>query len=155
MSRDVAVSMQQSRFDAVGQRVRQTFELLEARYGGELPEAKRDMMLANCLYGLTSVIHANDAPEAHLAAIRSYLEQVIPAERAAKALKATPAPDDSWLVSALERIEAIGKKHGHALLARGAGDGTSIPFTNRDASAAGSAEPAAVEHSAVEEILTR
>ncbi|KXF74943.1 hypothetical protein ATN84_22275 [Paramesorhizobium deserti] len=154
MIRDVAANMQQSLSDAVGQRVRQTFELLEARYGGELPEVKRDMLLANCIYGLTSVIHANDAPEDHLAAIRSYLEQIIPAERAAKALKATPASDDSWLVSVLERIEAIGKKHGHALLAQGA-SGKAIPFINRDVSAAGSAEPAAVKGNAVEEALTR
>lgn len=154
MIRDVATNMQQPFSDAVGQRVRQTFELLETRYGGELPEAKRDMLLANCIYGLTSVVHAKDAPEDHLAAIRSYLEQIIPAERAARALKATPASDDNWLVSALERIEAIGKKHGHALLARGAGGGKAIPFTNRDTSAAGSAEPA-VQSNAVEEALTR
>lgn len=147
------MDVRQSLSNAVSQRLESISRTIEERYG--VAEGSRDILLANYLYGLTTVIHADEAPAAHLAIIQSYLERVIPAERAAKALRTVPDQGDNWLASALERIEALGNRHSHAILARGADLSSDIPFVNRSASAAGSAEPVAVVGNAVEEALTR
>jgi hypothetical protein len=116
---------------------------LEKRYGNGVPLPKQDMLLAHYLYGLTAVVHAGDAPVAHLAAVRSHLERLIPEERVTNALQAVPEEGDSWLENALARVEAIGDRQGHLLLDRGAD--IVIPFSSRQASVAGSAEPVAIE----------
>lgn len=126
---------------------------LAKRYGDGVPEAKQDFLLAHYLYGLTDVVHADDAPAAHLAAVRSYLEQVIPAERVARALQTVPDEGDSWLASALDRVEAVGGRQGYALLARGADLNHFIPMLNRQASAAGSAGPASIRRDTAQEAL--
>ena len=151
MSDDTAT--RRSLSEEIGYWLESASRTLAKRYGDGVPEAKQDILLAHYLYGLTAVAHADDAPAAHLAAVRSYLEQVIPAPRAAKALRAVPEEDDTWLLSALDRVEVVGARQGHALLARGADLGHFIPLLNRQASAAGSAEPAAIRRDTAEEAL--
>lgn len=155
MSGKAAPNMRQTLSEAVDQSVRRALETLEERYGSALSEAKRDLLLAHYVYGLAAVLLAGEAGARQLEAIESHLKKVIPAERAAMALQAVPEEDDAWLMSTLDSIEAIGGKHGHALLAHGAAASHLKPFSNRNASVAGPAEPAAIESRAVEEILTR
>ncbi|KUM24157.1 hypothetical protein AU467_06945 [Mesorhizobium loti] len=138
MSDDTAIGRSLS--EEIGYWLESASRTLEKRYGNGVPLAKQDVLLAHYLYGLTAVIHADEAPAAHLAAMRSYLGRLIPDERVARALTAVPEAGDSWLENTLQRVEAIGEKQGHALLARGAD--VVIPFSSRNASVAGSAEPA-------------
>lgn len=137
MSDDTAI--RRSLSEEIGYWLESASRTLEKRYGNGVPLAKQDILLAHYLYGLTAVVHAGDAPADHLAAVRSYLGRLIPDERVAVALQAVPEEGDSWLENTLQRVEAIGEKQGHALLARGAD--TVVPFLSRHASAAGSAEP--------------
>ncbi len=125
---------------------------LEKHYGSGVPLAKQDLLLAHYLYGLTAAVHAGDEPAVHLAAVRTYLERLIPKERVATALTAVPEEGDAWLENTLDRVEAIGEKQGHALLARGA---DVIPFSSRNASAAGSAEPVAIERDPPKEAFSQ
>lgn len=155
MSGVAAANMRQTLPEAVGQSVRRALETLEERYGSGLSEAKRDLLLANYVYGLAAVLLAGEPPARQLEAIETHLKEVIPAERAARALQAVPEEGDAWLVSTLDSIEAIGGKHGHALLAHGAAASHLKPFSNKNTSVAVSAEPAAIESRAVEEILIR
>jgi hypothetical protein len=139
MSDDTAIGRSLS--EEIGYWLESASRTLEKRYGSGVPLAKQDILLAHYLYGLTAVVHADDAPAAHLAAVRSYLGRLIPDERVARALQTLPEEGDSWLENTLDRVEAIGEKQGHALLARGAD--IVIPFSSsRHASVAGSAEPA-------------
>ncbi|MDX8524558.1 hypothetical protein RFM68_08570 [Mesorhizobium sp. MSK_1335] len=138
MSDDTAIGRSLS--EEIGYWLESASKTLEKRYGNGVPMAKQDMLLAHYLYGLTAVVHAGDAPAAHLAAVRSYLGRLIPDERVARALQTVPEEGDAWLENTLDRVEAIGEKQGHALLARGAD--VIIPFSSRHASVAGSAEPA-------------
>jgi hypothetical protein len=116
---------------------------LEKRYGNGVPVAKQDILLAHYLYGLIAVVHAGEAPASHLAAMRSYLGRLLPEDRVTQALRAVPEEGDTWLENTLDRVEAIAKKQGHALLAQGID--IVIPFPSRHASVAGSAEPAVIE----------
>src|SRR5207244_7548258 len=95
--------------DEIGYWLESASRTLEKRYGNGVPQAKQDVLLAHYLYGLTAVVHAGDAPAAHLAAVRSYLERLIPKERVAAALRAVPEEDDVWLENRLDRVEAIGE----------------------------------------------
>ncbi|TIS39853.1 MAG: hypothetical protein E5X01_11725, partial [Mesorhizobium sp.] len=131
MSDDTAIGRSLS--EEIGYWLVSASSTLEKRYGDGVPLAKQDMLLAHYLYGLTAVVHAGDAPAAHLAAVRSYLGRLIPQERVTRALQAVPEEGDSWLENTLDRVEAIGEKQGHALLARGAD--IVIPFLSRHASA--------------------
>jgi len=149
MSDDTAA--RRSLSDEIGYWLESASRTLAKRYGDGVPEAKQDVLLAHYLYGLTAVVHADDAPASHLAAARSYLERVIPAERVARALQAVPDESDGWLMSALDRVEAVGGRQGHALLARGAD--IVVPFMSRNASAAGSAEPVVIERDPLKEAL--
>ncbi|WP_147272247.1 hypothetical protein [Phyllobacterium salinisoli] len=155
MSGEAAENARQAYSEAVGQRVRRAFELLEERYGSGLPELKRDMLLAHYVYGLMAVLLAGEAPVRHLKAIESHLKEIIPAERAARALQAVPEEGDAWLESTLASIEAIGGKHGEALLAQGIAATQFKPFSNKNALTTGSAEPVLNARDAQEEILTR
>ena len=149
MSDDTAIGRSLS--EEIGYWLVSAAKTLEKRYGNSVPTAKQDVLLAHYLYGLTAVVHAGDAPAVHLAAVRSYLEQLIPAERVAAALQAVPEEGDAWLENTLQRVEAIGEKQGHALLAPGAD--VVIPFSSRHASAAGSAEPVVIERDPPKEAL--
>jgi hypothetical protein len=151
MSDDTAIGRSLS--EEIGYWLESASRTLEKRYGDGVPLAKQDMLLAHYLYGLTAVVHAGDAPAAHLAAMRSYLGRLIPDERVTRALQAVPEEGDSWLESTLDRVEAIGEKQGHALLARGAD--IVIPFSSRHASAAGSAEPVVIERDRPKEALSQ
>lgn len=138
--------------EEIGERVRLAVQALEKRYRG-FPEAKWDMLLANYVYGLTVVVLAGEAPAQHLKAIRSHLEEVIPAERAARALEAVPEEGDAWLENTLASVESIGGRHGHALLAHGV-DASPIMFSaNGHASPAGPGQSAVIESEAVQEVL--
>ncbi|MFA1621369.1 hypothetical protein ACDY96_00715 [Rhizobium mongolense] len=145
--------MRQIISEEISQRVRSAFEALETRYRGGLSEAKWDMVLANYIYGLTAVVLAGRPPAQHLKAIRFHLEEVIPAERAARALVAVPDEGDAWLESTLASVEAIGGRHGHALLAYGVDASPIMPSSNRHASPEGPGESAAIESKAVQEVL--
>jgi|GEM_PF-3185941 len=149
MSDDTAA--RRSLSDEIGYWLESASRTLAKRYGDAVPEAKQDVLLAHYLYGLTAVVHAGDAPAAHLAAVRSYLGRLIPQERVASALQTVPEEGDSWLANALDRVEAVGEKQGHALLARGAD--IVIPFSSRNASAARSAEPVVIERDPLKEAL--
>ncbi|MDG4876419.1 hypothetical protein P9273_15085 [Mesorhizobium sp. WSM4935] len=151
MSDDTAIGRSLS--EEIGYWLESASRTLEKRYGDGVPLAKQDMLLAHYLYGLIAVVHAGDAPAAHLAAMRSYLGRLIPDERVTRALQAVPEEGDSWLESTLDRVEAIGEKQGHALLARGAD--IVIPFSSRHASAAGSAEPVVIERDRPKEALSQ
>lgn len=151
-SGQAAAEMRQILSEEIGQRVRLAFQALETRYRG-LPEAKWDMLLANYVYGLTAVVLAGEAPAQHLKAIRSHLEEVIPAERAARALETVPEESDAWLEGALASVESIGGRHGHALLAHGVDASPIMPSSNGHASPAGPGESAAIESEAVQEVL--
>ncbi|WP_026613661.1 hypothetical protein [Ensifer aridi] len=150
-----ATNMRQTLSEAVGLSVRRALVTLEERYGSALPESKRDLLLGHYVYGLAAVLLAGEPPARQLEAIEAHLKEVIPAERAARALEAVPDEGDVWLVSTLDSIEAIGGKHGHALLAHGAAASHLKPFSNRNTSVAASAEPAAIESKAAEETLIR
>ncbi|TIQ34238.1 MAG: hypothetical protein E5X48_19215 [Mesorhizobium sp.] len=150
MSDDTAI--RRSLSEEIGYWLESASRTLEKRYGNDVPLAKQDMLLAHYLYGLTAVVHAGDAPAAHLAAVRSYLGRLIPDERVARALQTVPEEGDSWLEDTLDRVEAIGEKQGHALLARGID--VVIPFSSRHASVAGSAEPV-VERDPPQEALSQ
>ena len=139
--------------DEIGYWLESASRTLAKRYGDGLPEAKQDALLAHYLYGLTAVIHADYEPAAHLEAARSYLLRLIPEERVTRALRAVPEAGDTWLENALDRVEAIGEKQGHVLLARGTN--IVIPFSSRHASQAGSAEPASIERDPPKEALQR
>ncbi|TPJ24616.1 hypothetical protein [Mesorhizobium sp. B2-7-2] len=151
MSDDTAI--RRSLSEEIGYWLESASRTLEKRYGNGVPLAKQDMLLAHYLYGLTTVVHAHDAPAVHLAAVRSYLERLIPTERVAAALQAVPEAGDAWLENTLDRVEAIGEKQGHALLARGAD--VIIPFSSRHALAAGSAEPAVIERDPPKEAFSQ
>ncbi|WEX86645.1 hypothetical protein PZN02_002953 [Sinorhizobium garamanticum] len=138
--------------EEIGQRVRLAFQALETRYRG-LPEAKWDMLLAHYVYGLTAVVLAGEAPSQHLKTIRAHLEEVIPAERAARALEAVPEEGDAWLENTLASVESIGGRHGHALLAHGTDVSRIMPSSNGHASPARPGESAAIESEAVQEVL--
>jgi len=150
MSDDTAI--RRSLSEEIGYWLESAARTLEKRYGNGVPLAKQDALLAHYLYGLTAVVHAGDEPAVHLAAVQSYLERLIPKERVAAALRAVPEEGDSWLENTLDRVEAIGEKQGHALLARGA---DVIPFSSRHASAAGSAEPVVIERDPPQEALSQ
>ncbi|OHV87030.1 hypothetical protein [Mesorhizobium sp. ORS 3428] len=149
MSDDTAIGRGLS--EEIGYWLESASRTLDKRYGNGVPQAKQDVLLAHYLYGLTTVIHAKDAPAVHLAAVRSYLGRLLSDERVTRALQAVPEEGDSWLENTLDRVEAIGEKQGHALLARGLD--IVIPFPSRHASAAGSAEPAAIERDPLNEAL--
>ncbi|AZO31446.1 MULTISPECIES: hypothetical protein [unclassified Mesorhizobium] len=151
MSDDTAIGRSLS--EEIGYWLESASRTLEKRYGNGVPLAKQDILLAHYLYGLTAVVHAGDAPAVHLAAVRSYLGRLIPDERVARALQSVPEEGDSWLENTLDRVEAIGEKQGHALLARGAE--IVIPFSSRNASAAGSAEPAVIERDPPKEAFSQ
>ncbi|TPI16500.1 hypothetical protein FJW06_04630 [Mesorhizobium sp. B4-1-3] len=151
MSDDTAI--RRSLSEEIGYWLESASRTLAKRYGDGVPLAKQDMLLAHYLYGLTAVVHAHDAPAAHLAAVRSYLERLIPPERVAAALQAIPEAGDVWLENTLDRVEAIGEKQGHALLARGAD--VIIPFSSRHAPAAGLADPATIERDPPKEALSQ
>ncbi|WP_172403298.1 hypothetical protein [Ensifer aridi] len=155
MSSVAAANMRETLSEAVGQSVRRALATLQERYGSALSEGKRDLLLGHYVYGLASVLLAGEPPARQLEAIETHLKEVLPGERAARALQAVPDEGDTWLVSTLDSIEAIGGKHGHALLAHGAAASHLKPLSNKDASVAGPAEPAAIESKAVEEILIR
>lgn len=155
MSGVAAANMRQTLSEAVDQSVRRALETLEERYGSALSEAKRDLLLAHYVYGLAVVLLAGEAGARQLETIETHLKGVIPAERAQKALQAVPDEGDAWLASTLDGIEAIGSKHGHALLLHGAAASHLKPLPSKDMSAAGSAEPAATERGAEEEIFVR
>ena len=151
MSDDTAI--RRSLSEEIGYWLESASRTLEKRYGNSVPLAKQDILLAHYLYGLTAVVHAHDAPVAHLAAVRAYLGRLIPQERVTSALQAVPEAGDTWLENALDRVEAIGEKQGHMLLARGAN--IVIPFSSRHASQAGSAEPASIERDPPKEAFQR
>ncbi|TPL01843.1 MULTISPECIES: hypothetical protein [unclassified Mesorhizobium] len=151
MSDDTAIGRSLS--EEIGYWLESASRTLEKRYGNGVPLAKQDMLLAHYLYGLTAVVHAHGAPAAHLAAVRSYLERLIPPERVAAALQAVPEAADAWLENTLDRVEAIGEKQGHALLARGAD--VIVPFSSRHSSVAGSAEPAVIERDPPKEAFSQ
>jgi hypothetical protein len=151
---EAAADTRQILSEEVGQRVRLAFQALETRYRG-LPEAKWDMLLATYVYGLTAVVLAGEAPAQHLKAIRSHLEEVLPAERAARALEALPEEGDAWLENTLASVESIGGRHGHALLAHGFDVSRNMPSSNGHASPAGPGESAAIERETVQEVLIR
>ncbi|MDW6025962.1 hypothetical protein SAZ10_29810 [Mesorhizobium sp. BAC0120] len=153
MSGAPAVEAAQSFPQEICSRVQSILKALDRQYGESLPESKRDVLLATYLFGLTAVIFADDAPDIQLAAIQASLESAIPPARAAAALDAVPEDGDAWFLSALERVEAIGSKHGHELAERGAGAARVIPFSSKHSSTAASAEPAAVDRNAGEEVL--
>ncbi|CDX35175.1 hypothetical protein MPLA_1800180 [Mesorhizobium sp. ORS 3359] len=125
---------------------------LEKRYGSGVPQTKQDLLLAHYLYGLTAVVHAGETPASHLAAMRSYLGRLLPEDRVVQALRAVAEEGDTWLENTLDRVEAIGEKQGHALLAQGID--IVIPFPSRHASVAGSAEPV-VERDPPKEALSQ
>ncbi|WP_027164810.1 hypothetical protein [Mesorhizobium sp. WSM3224] len=150
MSDDKAIGRSLS--EEIGYWLESASRTLEKRYGNSVPLANQDILLAHYLYGLTAVVHAGDAPAAHLAAVRAYLLRLIPQERVTAALQAVPEAGDAWLENALDRVEAVGEKQGQALLlARGAD--IVIPFSSRNASAAGSAEPVVIERDPLKEAL--
>jgi len=151
MSDDTAT--RRSLSDEIGYWLESASRTLAKHYGDGVPEAKQDVLLAHYLYGLTAVIHADYAPAAHLAAARSYLLRLIPEERVTRALQAVPEAGDAWLANALDRVEAIGEKQGHMLLSRGAD--IVIPFSSRNASAAGSAEPVVIERDPPKEAFSQ
>ncbi|RAZ92938.1 hypothetical protein DPM33_03560 [Mesorhizobium hawassense] len=151
MSDDTAI--RRSLSEEIGYWLESASRTLEKRYGSGVPVTKQDVLLAHYLYGLTAVVHASDAPAAHLAAVRSYLLRLIPEERVTRALQAVPEEGDTWLANALDRVEAIGGKQGYVLLSRGAD--VVIPFSSRNASAAGSAEPVVIERDPPKEAFSQ
>ncbi|RWL82789.1 MAG: hypothetical protein EOR68_13945 [Mesorhizobium sp.] len=151
MSDDTAI--RRSLSEEIGYWLESAARTLEKRYGNNVPQGKQDILLAHYLYGLTAVVHAGETPASHLAAMRSYLGHLLPEDRVAQALRDVPEEEDSWLENTLDRVEAIGEKQGHALLAQGID--IVIPFPSRHASAAGSAEPAVIERDPPKEALSQ
>jgi len=151
MSDDTAIGRSLS--EEIGYWLESASRTLEKRYGNGVPLAKQDILLAHYLYGLTAVVHAGDEPAVHLAAVRSYLERLISKERVAAALRAVPEEGDAWLENTLDRVEAIGEKQGHALLARGAD--VIIPFSSRHAPVTGLADPATIERDPPKEAFSQ
>ncbi|MBA8903909.1 hypothetical protein [Phyllobacterium sp. P30BS-XVII] len=114
-----------SLFHAFDRRVKFVAASLEKRQNMELPESRRDLLLATYVLGLTSPFYEDGPADQHLEAIRRFLAPVMPPERVTQTLLAAPAEGDDWYESALDPIEAIGRKDGHALFIRYIGaDGT-------------------------------
>jgi hypothetical protein len=91
---------------------------LEKRPQAEFSGPRCDILLGTYVLGLTTPFYEDGPPDQHLEAIRDCLIRVMPPERVTQALLATPAEGDDWYASALEPIEAIGRKDGHALFIR-------------------------------------
>lgn len=117
--------LSQSLVDELNQRISAVLVSLEKRQQLALPDPRCDLLLATYVLGLTTPFYEDRPPEQHLEAIRNYLVRVMPSDRVAEALLAAPADGDDWYASALEPIEAIGRKDGGALFIRYVGaDGT-------------------------------
>jgi hypothetical protein len=123
--KNVTPGLSQSLVDEFNQRIRGVLVSLEKRQEMALPDPRCDLLLATYVLGLTTPFYEDGPAEQHLEAIRNYLVGVMPSDRVAQALLATPADGDDWYATALDPIEAIGRKDGRALFIRYVGaDGT-------------------------------
>lgn len=103
---------------------------VEKRQNTELPDSRRDLLLATYVLGLTSPFFEDGSPDQHLETIRNCLARAMSSERVTQALLAAPAEGDDWYTSALDPIEAIGRKDGRALYMRYIGAGGTTPIQN-------------------------
>ena len=123
----VTPALSQSLADDFDSRVAFVAASLEKRQQMEVPDLRCDLLLATYVLGLTTPFYEDGPPDQHLEAIRNCLVRVMPPERITQALLATPADGDDWYTSALDPIEAIGRKDGRALFIRYAGgDGAAL-----------------------------
>lgn len=120
--------LSQSLVDELNQRISVVLISLEKRQQMALPDPRCDLLLATYVLGLTTPFYEDRPPEQHLEAIRNYLVRVMPSDRVAEALLAAPADGDDWYTTALDPVEAIGRKDGQTLFIRyfGAGGTTAI-----------------------------
>ncbi|UXN62336.1 hypothetical protein [Phyllobacterium zundukense] len=126
--------LSQSLVDELNQRISAVLVSLEKRQQMALPDPRCDLLLATYVFGLTTPFYEDEPPEQHLEAIRNYLVRVMPSDRVAQALLATPGDGDDWYTSALDPIEAIGRKDGRTLFIRYVGaDGTAAIQTKYSA----------------------
>jgi hypothetical protein len=107
--------------DELSEKTRAVCVTLEKRQQTNLPDPRCDVLIATYVLGLTTPFCDDWTPDQHLDAIRTCLVCVMSEERATEALLATPPDGDDWYANALEPIEAIGRKDGHALFIRYAG----------------------------------
>lgn len=121
----VTPALSQSLVDDFDRRIVFVAASLEKRKQKELYDPRCDLLLATYVLGLTAPFYEDGPPDRHLDAIRNCLVRVMPHERVTQALLVTPADGNDWYSSALEPIEAIGRKDGRALFIRYVGgDGT-------------------------------
>jgi hypothetical protein len=112
-------------------KVQAASKALEKRYGKDLAEAQRDLLLATYVLGLTTPFYEDAPPADHLSTIRTCLERVMPAERAARALDTAPDEHEGWLCGVHRSVEVVGHKDGHALFMRCGSLARVIEFQNR------------------------
>lgn len=115
---NVTPALSQSLVDDFGSRIAFVAASLEKRQQTELPDPRCDLLLATYVLGLTTPFYKYGPPDQHLQAIRNCLGRVMPPERVTQALLTAPADSDDWYASALDPIEAIGRKDGRALFTR-------------------------------------
>lgn len=91
---------------------------LEKFTGPGLSQARRDLLLATYVLGLTTPFYEGGPPAVHLEAVRTSLERVMPAGHAARAIEAVPEEYDERSSALLRSIEALGIRDGQAIFAR-------------------------------------
>lgn len=123
---DCASAIPQSLLDDIDRRIRVVAVSLKQRQQTHRPDPRCDLLLATYVLGLTAPFYENGPPDLYLVAIRDRLARVMPSNRITQALLATAPDGDDWYVTALEPIEAIGRKDGWEFFARYAAgaDGT-------------------------------
>ena len=112
-----AANVEQPLAEELRRGVKSVAASLEKRFGSNVLEGRRDLLLAAYVLGLTTPFHDGGPPADHVAAMLACLESVMPADRAKRAIEAVPDGGEAW-PRALVSMEAIGNRDGHAIFMR-------------------------------------
>lgn len=97
-------------------RARTAWKAVRAQADSRLSAEDVDLLFAHYVLGLTSPLHGDDDPAAHLGACRAVLAHELTPDRVERALHAVPAASGAWAEKAFRSIEMRGVQDGRALL---------------------------------------